>query len=194
VGRARNVLELCRRQARHGRYGVTTTTAQALSFALGEPAPTPAAPPASFEVAFDVRGTPVPQGTLVRSPTGGLYHGKRPELLNWRLRIATAAEEQMAGLPPVTGPVAVELEFRFARPAAHYLPANQSRPEPVLRPDAPRWHTSKPDADKVTRAALDALSSVVFQDDSQVADLVVRKRYVDVDEGPGVRSSVRAVR
>jgi crossover junction endodeoxyribonuclease RusA len=173
---------------------VTTTTARAMSLALGEAAPRPAAPPEpGFEISFDVRGKPVPQGSLVRSPTGGMYHAKRPELLNWRLRIAEAAEVAMAGLPPLDGPVEVVLAFRFARPNAHFLPANRSRPEPVLRPDAPYFHITVPDADKVGRAGLDALSSVAFGDDAQVAELRVTKRYVYVAEGPGVHGSVRSL-
>jgi crossover junction endodeoxyribonuclease RusA len=173
---------------------MTTTTARALSLALGEPAPRPGPPPrVDAEITFDVRGKALPQGSLVRSPTGGLYHGNRPELLAWRLRIATAAEEAMAGLPPWDVPVLVELVFRFGRPNNHYLPANGSRPEPILRPDAPTYHTTVPDADKLARAALDALSSVVFDDDRQVADLRVTKRYVEPEEGPGVRGRIRSL-
>lgn len=173
---------------------MTTTTARALSMALGEPTPRPGPPPRpDFEISFDVRGKATPQGSLVRSPTGGLYHGKRPELLAWRLRIATAAEEAMAGLPPWDVPVRVELVFRIHRPKAHYLPANRSRPNPELRPEAPVFHTSTPDIDKLTRAALDALSTVVFDDDARVAELRVTKRYVEPGEGPGVRGTVRSL-
>jgi crossover junction endodeoxyribonuclease RusA len=166
-----------------------------MSLALGEPASRPGPPPtADFAITFDVRGKPVPQGSLVRSPAGGMYHAKRPELLAWRLRIATAAEEAMAGIPPITGPVGAELVFRFTRPNAHYLPANKARPEPVLRLDAPVFHTTTPDADKVLRACLDALTSVVFADDSLVADVHVVKRYVEHGEAPGIRGVVRALR
>ena len=173
---------------------MTTTTARAMSLALGEPAPRPGPPPTpDFAITFDVRGRPVPQGGLVRSPAGGLYHKRRPELLAWRLRIATAAEEAMAGIPPITGAVGVSIVFRFSRPNAHWLPANSSRPEPVLRADAPVWHTTTPDADKVLRACLDSLTSVVFADDALVADVHVVKRYVEPGEAPGIRGTVRSL-
>lgn len=173
---------------------MTTTTARAMSLALGELAPRPGPPAPGFDaISFDVRGKAVPQGSLVRSPTGGMYHAKRPELLNWRLRIAEAAEVAMAGMPPWDVAVEVILVFRFVRPNNHYLPVTQSRPETILRPEAPAYHTTVPDADKILRAALDALSSVVFDDDRLVAELSVTKRYVEPGESPGVRGIVRAL-
>lgn len=174
---------------------MTVTQAKAIAMGLGEELPPRGGvtPPAGFEISFDVRGKPLPQGSLVRSPTGGMYHAHRKELLDWRIRIAEAAELAMAGLPPVSGPVEVGLTFRIRRPANHFLPANRKRPEPVLRHDAPTYVTSAPDADKLLRAALDALSAVAFGDDAQVAELGVTKRYANPDEGPGVAGSVRSL-
>jgi Holliday junction resolvase RusA-like endonuclease len=98
----------------------------------------------------------------------------------------------MAGHRLLTGPVAVELMFRpRSRPASHYLAANSRRPVRVLRADAPVWHDGRPDADKLARAALDALSAVAFDDDCRVARLVVEKRWPDEDEAPGVDVRLR---
>lgn len=143
-------------------------------------------------IAFDVRGTPVPQGGLVRSPHGGLYHKARPALVDWRQAIAAEARGAIAGSPPLAGPVVLQLGFRFARPETHFLPANSRRPAPELRLDAPVFVTGMPDIDKVTRAALDAMTGVIYLDDSQVTTLSVVKRYADPSEGPGVHVTVRS--
>ncbi len=43
--------------------------------------------------------------------------------------------------------------------------------------------TMKPDIDNVIKAALDAMNGVVFDDDKQVIELLVAKRYTERGEG-----------
>ena len=146
-------------------------------------------------VDFEVRGLPVAQGSprafvagkraIVATEARSGYGGRTSPLAAWRHAIAARARDVMIGAPQ-RGPVAVHLWFRFPRPASHYLPANGRRPAPELRVDAPEFVGTKPDADKVARAALDALTGVVWIDDSQVVRLVVEKRYADTP-GVGVR-------
>ena len=76
----------------------------------------------------------------------------------------------------------VTLTFRMPRPKSHYWTGRRAH---ELRPDAPTWHTSRPDVDKLTRAVLDALSGVWWVDDSQVAMVTASKAYSD-DGAPGV--------
>ena len=52
------------------------------------------------------------------------------------------------------------------------------------------WHTSKPDADNVAKAILDACNGVVFRDDSQIVMLTATKEF---SETPGVRVVIREV-
>lgn len=80
---------------------------------------------------------------------------------------------------PLDGPVMLEVTFVLPRPAKHYLPVTKKRTEPVLRSDAPSWHTSKPDATKLLRALEDSLKGIAWADDSQVASQAVTKRYSD---------------
>jgi len=139
-------------------------------------------------IAFSVRGLPVPQGALVRSPSGGLYHRGRGRLDDWRRALAQAARDELGDSALDAGPQSVVLEFLLPRPAGHYLPANRRRPERELRAGAAVWHDKAPDIDKLTRAALDALTGVVWRDDRQVASLHVAKRYSD---RPGANVFVR---
>ena len=50
---------------------------------------------------------------------------------------------------------------------------------------APPFPTVKPDADKLLRALLDALTSQAWRDDAQVINASAAKRYATGD-GPGV--------
>ena len=53
-------------------------------------------------------------------------------------------------------------------------------------------HIKRPDIDKLARAALDALSGVIWRDDSQVVELVASKSYAEPEEPPYVDISVRS--
>lgn len=145
-------------------------------------------------IAIEVRGTPVPQGSGRSYVAGGraVHVTRTAPLLAWRGAIAAEARAVMDGRALLAGPVRVAIVVRpAARPASHFLPANGRRPVPVLRFDAPVYHAGKPDADKLARACLDALSSVVYGDDGQVASLRVVKVWPEDGEAPGVSIRVR---
>ena len=145
-------------------------------------------------ITLEVRGRPVPQGSGRSFVSGdrAVHVTTSAPLLAWRGAIAAEARAAMDGLPLLAGPVRVAMVFRPAeRPASHYLPANSRRPAPVLRLDAPVWHTGRPDADKLARACLDALAAVAYRDDCQVASLRVVKVWPTDGEAPGVSIRVR---
>jgi len=152
-------------------------------------------PDRSPDLAFDVRGLPVTQGSVRAFVRGGraVVAGVSAPLAAWRGSMAqeARAEATDTGWTPTSGPVVVHLWFRLPRPRSHFLPAGARRPEPELRLDAPEFVPTKPDVDKLIRAALDALTGVVWADDAQVVRIVAQKRY---DAVPGVAVSVwRAV-
>lgn len=66
-----------------------------------------------------------------------------------------------------TGPIALEFVFYMKKPKNH--------------PKTRRlWHTKKPDLDKIIRAAKDALTGVIYADDSQVVRIIAYKQYSDL--------------
>ncbi len=148
-------------------------------------------PDRSPDLSFDVRGLPLPQGSVRAFVRGGraVVVGVRQSLADWRSAVAGEARGVMteADAAPLAGPVVVHLWFRLPRPRSHYLPAGRRRPEPELRIDAPDYVATAPDIDKLIRACLDALTAVVWRDDAQVVRLVAQKRY---DDTPGVAISV----
>ena len=132
-------------------------------------------------IAFEVLGTPVTQGStraFVRGTRAIVTHDKREPLLNWRASIAQAAQlaANSAKAPPGT-PVSVSVLFRLQRP--------KSAPKRVTEV------TTKPDVDKLARAALDALTGVLWADDSQVVSLHAQKEYAGAAQPCGALFVVR---
>jgi Holliday junction resolvase RusA-like endonuclease len=94
---------------------------------------------------------------------------------DWKMIVR--AETQKAwrasgDLTPWQGPLCVNLTFYFPRPKNHF------RSNGELKPNAPKWHTSKPDRDNSDKAILDTLTNLgVWGDDKQVCDGRIRKFY-----------------
>jgi Holliday junction resolvase RusA-like endonuclease len=152
-----------------------------------------------------VYGEPVPQGSkvgfVVRKggrPTSRavVVDDNKATLAPWRQSITNAAREaakdgQWDGAMLV-GALEVSLVFFMPRPKNHYgTGANAGQ----LRPSAPAAPVTKPDQDKLARAALDGLTAAgLWQDDSQVCICQVLKTYgarlVGADEAPGVMIEV----
>ena len=131
-----------------------------------------------------VPGVPVPQGSAKAYVHGGraVVTSDNARLRPWRSTVTAA----IAAIEPdvETGPVEVTLDFTFARPASHFGKRG-------LRGTAPDFPAVRPDIDKLCRAVMDALSSVVWVDDRQVARLVASKRWPDEGEAPGASIRVR---
>lgn len=110
-----------------------------------------------------------------------------PKTAGWASTIANCAalELQRAEHRGLVFDAGVELEacFHLPRPQALLTKSKAGRVFP---------HTKKPDLDKLARAVKDALTRVVWLDDSQVTDLFVHKRYCSAGEFPRVEIVVRA--
>jgi len=77
---------------------------------------------------------------------------------------------------PFDVPLKMEIWLYFSRPKAHYGTGAKST---TLKPNAPVWHTSKPDFDNVAKFICDAMCGVFFKDDSYVVDVVIKKQYCE---------------
>jgi len=129
-------------------------------------------------IAFEVRGTPRPQGSYTWRPTAsgkGQVIPPRASLL-WRERVAAAAELAMGDHPLLDGPVRAELVFSMPRSRGHF---GTGRNAGKLKPSAPALPSRTPDIDKLSRSVLDALTSTVLVDDARVVELVACKVYSD---------------
>jgi crossover junction endodeoxyribonuclease RusA len=133
-------------------------------------------------VAFDVYGVPAPKGSTKAMPhraTGRIIVTETNKHTRPWAALVTDAAKQAAG-----GAIA------FTRGAAVHLTVTFILPRPASLPKRVQHHTKKPDLDKLTRALKDALTGVVWQDDSQVVHVAAHKRYAGLDEMPGARVAV----
>jgi Holliday junction resolvase RusA-like endonuclease len=78
--------------------------------------------------------------------------------------------------PPLEGPLALTLTIYLPRPVGHY---GSGRNAERLRPSAPAYPTTRPDATKLLRAIEDSCTGVIWRDDAQVVDQRLRKFYGD---------------
>lgn len=127
---------------------------------------------------FTVPGEPVPQPRPRVSTRGGFaraYVPAKHPVHAYRDAIAAAARAAGAGVHGE--PVSVIIDFVWERPKSHMRKSG-------VKPDAPVL--PRPDLDNTTKAVLDSLNGVAWEDDSQVQRLVVEKSY-----GPEARTTVR---
>lgn len=128
-----------------------------------------------------VLGLPAPQGSKRAFVRGGraMLVESSAKVAPWRQDVKHAAMAAMGDAPPFEGPVRLAMTFLFPRPKGHMGAKG-------VRPSAPLAHTVRPDIDKLTRSTLDALTGVLFRDDSQVCGLSVSKVWCNVDaDRPG---------
>lgn len=137
-------------------------------------------------VVLDVLGAPAPKGSArafvnkrtgraILAPSGSKQNHER--LASWGAAVRLAAHAKLgdARAPRfVDAALEVCVYFRLARPAGHWGTGKRAG---ALKPGAPRRPRSKPDVDKLVRTTLDALTGIVFDDDSRIVRLVAEKRY-----------------
>lgn len=98
-------------------------------------------------------------------------------------RLSIVAQEAMAGRPPLTGPIELQLEIRMPVPLSKPKRFRDQALHGAIRP------TKKPDADNFAKM-LDACNMIVWVDDSQIVDLHVTKIY---HEAPAFVARVREI-
>ena len=137
-----------------------------------------------------IYGDPVPQGSSRAFNHSGriVVTSDNPNLKKWRTFSAFVLRKDIAKEAPIDGPVEVVLDFYLSRPKSHLNGSG------TLRKGYGMAHTSKPDADKLVRAILDACTDAgVWHDDAQVVRLTATKNYAITPGLPGVRVEVRKV-
>ncbi len=92
-----------------------------------------------------------------------------PRGKDWKASIAQAASGVHVG-DLLDGPLTVTFRFYFPRPKGHFGRRG-------LLTSAPACHTKKPDVLKLARCAEDALTGVVWRDDSQIVSEHLEKHY-----------------
>jgi Holliday junction resolvase RusA-like endonuclease len=130
------------------------------------------------EIEFTAYGIPQPKGSTKSFVVGGkaVTTSDNAKVKPWQEVVSWAAQQHRPE-QIFRGPVIVELDFHFLRPKS-------------VSEKKRRFHTVKPDIDKITRSTLDALKGVIYADDSQVTTLLVAKKYGDA---PMVNVKIKAL-
>ena len=141
------------------------------------------------QIEFFVPGAPVGKGRPRAARRGtGVVMFTPEKTADYEALVATTAATALARAMCIgtsqllDGPLEAVLEMRFP------VPASWSKAKRARALAGVEWHTSKPDADNVAKAVLDACNGVVFRDDSQIVILIATKAF---SEEPGVRVVIR---
>jgi len=142
-------------------------------------------------ISFTIVGKPVTQGSTrvvpIKAKGGGYLirpdgrpvlrpiHQHDQDLHNRRQEIANAARAVYDG-PLLTGALKLTVVIERPRPAGHY---GTGRNAGQLKDSAPRWPTPRPDTLKIVRAVEDALTGVLWRDDSQIVMHSLTKCWAD---------------
>lgn len=131
---------------------------------------------------FFVPGSPAPQGSKRHVGHGRMIESSKA-VGPWRERVALAAHDAMRGQPMFDkgAPLAIAIEFVMPRPAS-----------------TPKGHTppavKRPDSDKLSRAVHDAMTGIVYPDDSAIVVSAITKRLAEIGEVAGAHIFVIAER
>jgi Holliday junction resolvase RusA-like endonuclease len=127
-------------------------------------------------IRFTVYGTAQPAGSKRAFHRPGMRFpvvvDANPKAKGWKGSVSWEAARAMDGMPVLAGPLILEAVFYRVRPKGHFTPKG------ALRPSAPVCPTGKPDVLKLTRGLEDAMTGIVYRDDSQIVEhRRVRKEY-----------------
>lgn len=92
---------------------------------------------------------------------------------DWKHTVAFTARQHYTG-PLMQGPLEVTFVFFQQRPKCHFGTGKNAA---ILKSDAPKYPTSRPDLLKLSRGVEDAITSIIWQDDSQIVIEHLEKRY-----------------
>jgi Holliday junction resolvase RusA-like endonuclease len=125
-------------------------------------------PPDRYKVAFSVLGLPVAKGRA-RVTRNGTYTPKKTRV--FEADVAATARDAMGPLKPCVGSVFLSLVVFLPVPKGWPKHRRNAALAGLVHP------VVRPDLDNYEKAVTDALNGIVYDDDSQVCDVVKSKRY-----------------
>lgn len=111
-----------------------------------------------------VYGNPAPQGSKKHVGNGVMVE-MSAKVKPWRAAVADAARDVRFEL--LDEELVVDMVFSFVRPRIHYRVGRYAH---LLRDTAPLRPASRPDLSKLARATEDALTGVLYRDDSRITE------------------------
>ena len=126
---------------------------------------------------FSVRGRAAPQGSKRHLGNGIMVEASK-RVKPFRVDVQHIAIDATPTGWEMGKEVRLTIDFHFVRPKSHLTSKGK------LTKSAPLYPTGRQigDLDKLSRAVLDSLTNVCYNDDSQVVDLIAKKRFSDLDQ------------
>lgn len=151
-----------------------------------------------MRIEFFVPGEPVTQGSKtslrnkqgqpIISPKTGMpviIETNAKKLRDWRAMVGWYAKQAYNRQCVTLEPIRFIVTFWRPRRTGDFRTIG-GQPSRLLRNTAEAFPTPKPDTFKLCRAVEDALTGVIWRDDSQICDHHIFKRYCRGTEQPGV--------
>lgn len=145
------------------------------------------------EISIVVYGLPGPQGS--KSPKGRRRNGSvilvesSKKVKPWRAAVAAAAELVRPAVL-LDGPLVADMVFSLPRPKGHF---GTGRNSGILRPSAPLRPHVPPDLSKLERSTEDALTGIIWTDDSRVVEYGRSAKLYAGDDDPDALEAPGAV-
>lgn len=147
-----------------------------------------------MKLSFFVPGIPAPGGSkrfVGHSKKTGraiLIDAAGERNKNWRSVVAMCGSKAMRESRAIfNGPLRVKFDFIMPRRKSDLNAKGE------VKPSAPFYHTTKPDALKLARSTEDALTGIAWSDDAQTAMLEISKRYADKGEPCGCQIVIQTL-
>jgi Holliday junction resolvase RusA-like endonuclease len=126
----------------------------------------------TFQVIFQVDGTPVPKGRPRFARRGKFVSTYSPKTtVDYESKVFEAAKEAMGLQKPLEGPIVACIYITLPIPASYSKKRSQACLSGEERP------TKRSDIDNFVKAIFDGMNGVVFEDDSQVVSLHATKVF-----------------
>ncbi len=130
-------------------------------------------------IQFTVIGVPQPAGSKRAFPfhkkngkLGVAVSDSNPKARDWKGAVASEARLHVGdGLPLLEGPLSVAMDFFLPRPKGHFKKNGE------LTGSAPPHPVTRPDTQKLARGTTDALTGILWRDDSQIVVEHLTKYY-----------------
>lgn len=128
----------------------------------------------TFRIQFIVPGQPVAKARPKFARQGNFVTTYTPaKTQSYENLVKLAASQAMAGIEPSAEPLALEVHLHMQ------VPASWSNKKRLLAIQGHILPTKKPDADNVLKGLKDGCNGIVWRDDAQVVEVLLRKRYAE---------------
>jgi len=142
------------------------------------------------QISFFVPGKPAPGGSkraFVLPNSRRVVVTEDNKLTKpWATTCKLYATANYAG-PLWVCPISIQVIFQIERPKNHYRTGKNAA---ILKDNAPKFPITKPDCTKLMRPLEDALTKVIWLDDSQIVKQNILKVY---DSKPGAVVTIREI-